>query len=116
MEVFCKNCPNLVFGHGHPPVQLHPVLLLQGDPRPDTGILLLWLCGSLVALHFHHSRCTVDFDIGALNHELNPCLDLLGGVLQDCPLLQSPSLCIAPCCFASALHLMRLQNMSAQPS
>ena len=30
-----------------------------------------------------------------------------------CSLLASPSLCTAPCCFASALHLLRLQNMSA---
>ena len=33
-----------------------------------------------------------------------------------CSQLVSPSLCTAPCCFASVLHLLRLQNMSAQPS
>ena len=82
----------IVSGLGHPPVQLHPVLLLQGDPLRGTGILLLWLFGILVALHFHHClgkphRGTVDFDIGALHHELNLCLDLLEGVRQDCPLL-----------------------------
>ena len=54
MGMFCKHSPDLVFGLGHPPVQLHPVLLLQGNPLPGTGILLLWLFGSLVALQFHH--------------------------------------------------------------
>ena len=92
MGMFWKHSPNFVFGLGHPPVQLHPVLLLQGDPLPGTGILLLWLFGSLVALHFHNflgkpHRWTADFYIGALHHELNLCLDLLGGVLQDFPLL-----------------------------
>ena len=43
---------------------------------------LLWLFGSLVALHFHHClgkpHCwTVDFDIGALHHKLNLGLDML---------------------------------------
>ena len=33
-----------------------------------------------------------------------------------CSMLASPSLCIAPYCFASALHLLWLQNMCAQPS
>ena len=74
--MFCKYSPNLVFGLGHPPVQLHHVLLLQGNPLPGTGILLLWLLGSLVALNFHHSlgklhRWTVDFAIGSLHHKLN---------------------------------------------
>ena len=51
MVMFCKHSPNLVFGLGHPHVQLHPALFLQGNPLPGTGILLLWLFGSLVALH-----------------------------------------------------------------
>ena len=90
--MFWKLSPNLVYGLGHPPVQLHPVLLLQDNPLPGTGILILLLFGSFVALHFHHCLgkphpWTVDFDIGALHHELNLSLDLLEGVLQDCPLL-----------------------------
>ena len=48
MGMFCKHSPNLVIGLGHPPVQLHPVLLLQGDPLPGTGILLLQLFVSLL--------------------------------------------------------------------
>ena len=54
MSMFWKLSLNILYGLGHPPVQLHPVLLLQGDPVPGTGILLLWLFGSLVALHFHY--------------------------------------------------------------
>ena len=78
MGMFCKHSPNLVFGLGHPPVQLHTVLLLLGDPLLGTGILLVWLFGSFVALHFHHClgklhHWTVDFDIGALHQELNFC-------------------------------------------
>ena len=92
MGMFWKHSLNLVFGLGHPPVHFHPVLLLQGGPLPGTCILLLWLFGSLVALRFHHClgkahSWTVDFDIGALHHELNLGLYLLQGVLQDCPLL-----------------------------
>ena len=87
MGMFWKHSPNLVYGLGHPPVHFHSDHLLQGDPLPGTGLLLLWLFGSFVALHFHHClgkpHCwTVDFDNGALHHELNLSLDLLEGVLQ----------------------------------
>ena len=88
MGMFCKHSPNLVYGLGHPPVQLHPVLLLEGDPLPGTGILLLWLFGSLVDfISIIVSENHIDFDNGGLHHELNLCLDLLEGVLQDFPLL-----------------------------
>ena len=113
MGMFWKHSPNLVYGFSHPLVQLHPVFP-QDDPLPGTGILLLWLLSSLVALHFHYClgkphHWTVDFDISALHHDLSLGLDLLEGVLKAC-------LPASPCCFASALHLLRLHNLSAQPS
>ena len=49
------------------------ILLLQGNPLPGTDILLLWLFGSLGALHFHYC-------LG------KPLPGLL--ILQDCLLLQ----------------------------
>ena len=81
MEMFLKHSANLVYGLGHPPV-------LRDDPVPGTGILLLWLFRSLVASLSWKTACwTVDFDIGALHHELNLCLDRLERVLLDCLLL-----------------------------
>ena len=78
MGMFCKHSPNFLYGLGHPPVQFHPVLLLQGDPLPGNGILLFWLFSSFLVLHLHHRlgkphHWTVDFDNGALHHELNLC-------------------------------------------